>query len=83
VNDIKFNQEMVDQANRNFINQANEYRALGDKARKPGFFQKMFTSKEEFNATACDHYRQAANCFKAAADKTQAIECYMLAAECE
>ena len=39
--------------------------------------------KEQRESDACDCYRQAANCFKAAGDKSNAVECYLLCAECE
>lgn len=72
---------MVDSGN--FAKQAENYRKEGDKIRNPGFFAKLMSDKEQRNSDACDNYRQAANCFKAAGDKSNAVECYMLCAECE
>lgn len=72
---------MVDSSN--FSKQAEEYRKQGDKIRNPGWIAKIMSDKEQRASDALDAYRQAANCFKAAGDKSSAVECFLLCAECE
>jgi len=66
-----------------FAKQGQEFKDKADKTLSGSFFSNLFGSKDDRKSDAKDLYLKAANCFKLAEDKYQAVDMYLKCVEME